>query len=155
MLEDFVRWYSPRDWIEDAGEEADTLKPLQARVTTTASCGTVDHETKMAVTTSSEEGRPLEDTAKQKIGGGLEQGGDEAKDGDGVEGAVSEAVEGEGWGEEWDEDWDFVGGDEEEGRGRIENREEKESQIVQEPQMRVSKGTKQGFREFCCALNGK
>ena len=155
MLEDFVRWYSPRDWIEDAGEEADTLKPLQATETTTASCGTVDHETEMAVTTSSEEGRPLEDTAKQKIGGGLEQGGDEVKDGDGVEGAVSEAVEGEGWGEEWDEDWDFVGGDEEEGRERIENREEKESQIVQEPQTKVSKGTKQGFRKFYCALNGK
>ena len=143
MLEDFVRWYSPRDWIEDAREEADTLKPLQATETTTASCGTVDHETKMADTTSSEEGRPLEDTAKQKIGGGLEQGGVEAKDG--VEGAVSEAVEGEGWGEEWDEDWDFVGGDEEEGRGRMENREEKKSQIVQEPQMRVSKGTKCSF----------
>ena len=153
LLEDFVRWYSPRDWIEDTGEEADTLKPLQARETT-ASCGTVDHETRMAVTTSLEEGKPLEDTAKQKIGGSLEQGGVEVGDGDGVEGAVSEAVVGEGWGEVWDEDWDFVGGDEEEGRGRIESREEKESQIVQELQTMVSKGTKQAFREFCCALNG-
>ena len=103
----------------------------------------------MAVTTSLEEEKPLEDTAKQKIGGDLEQGGVKVKDGDGVEGAVSEAVVGEGWGEVWDEDWDFVGGDEEEGRGRIENREGKESQIVQEPQTRVSKGTKQAFREFC------
>ena len=156
MLEDFVRWYSPRDWIEDTGEEADTLKPLQARETT-ASCGTVDHETRMAVTTSSEEGKPLKDTAKQKIGEGLEQGGVKVKDGDGVEGAVSDGVEGavseavvgERWGEAWDEDWDFVGGDEEEGRGRIENREGKESQIVQEPQTMVSKGTNQAFREFC------
>ena len=144
-----MRWYSPRDWIEDTGEEADLL---QARETTTSSCVTVDHETKMDVTASSEVGRPLEGTAKQEIGGALE-GGDEVKDGDGVKGAISEAVEGEGWGEEWDEDWDFVGGDEE-GKGRTEGREGKEIQVIQEPQTRVSKGTKQVFRDFCCALNG-
>ena len=109
----------------------------------------------MAATASSEVGRPLEGTTKQGIGGALEQGGDEVKDGVGMEGAVSKAVEaGEGWGEEWDEDWDFVGGDEQEGRGRTEDREGKEIQVVEEHQTRVSKGTKQAFRYFCCALDG-
>ena len=151
LLEDFVRWYSPRDWIEEV-READTSEPMHEQSLAlqeqecseigertsrdTDSITTTDHQTKSNKedVTSAEGDRTLDDSAQEEVGGasGLGMEGD-----DGVKSAGGEAMEGEGWGEEWEEGWDFIAGEEGEGETLNHSTEDKDDQVTQEPQKQV------------------
>lgn len=149
LLEDFVRWYSPRDWIEEL-READVSEPMQEeshRVQGQECSEPGERNTQendsMATTTEDvtsnllkgEGDMTLEDSTQKEVGGASELG---MEGGDVVKSASSEAVEGEGWGEEWEEDWDFVAGEDGEGEKLEHSTENKDEQVSQEPQKKVS-----------------
>ena len=121
LLEDFVRWYSPRDWIE---EEDCPTSDTTAAVQQSASEDSKDNTcAEREADEGSAQGTSVvadvsEGDAEMEVGETAAVGGDDGPgDGDG------DGWENEGWGEE---DWDMINDD-----GELESKQDVPSQRIE------------------------
>ena len=149
LLEDFVRWYSPRDWIEE--EEEDNCPPSDSAAVTTNSSPPQQRsrpeELKNDSTTGAEretehEGSPQgtcsvgRGDAEMEVGEAATVRGDTGETGDA--GDVGEG--GDGWdNEDWGEDdWDMIN-DDGEVKSRQEDSPSQDNSVPEPPAIKVKK----------------
>lgn len=144
LLADFVRWYSPRDWVEGE-EEDDDCPPSDSAKTTTAATATNSSPSQQTpqpeelkndnVTTEEDIGERSSQATSNVVGRDTEMEVGEAAIEGGEGGEASDGWDTEGWGEE---DWDMIdnGGEE---KPRQENSPSRDNSVTESPAIKVRK----------------
>ena len=140
MLEDFVRWYSPRDWIEE-----DDCPPSDSAAATAAATNSSPpqqisqpEELKNDNTSGAEREiggeRSPQERDEMEVGEAAAEGGEGGDTGDVGEGGESgDGWDNEGWGEE---DWDMIN-DDGEMKSRQEDSPSQDNSVPEPPAIKV------------------